>query len=95
MRRAREENQPTAVDRNNRLLYTVRCVATTWTGESTGRAMGEEFRTIVASEATQNTELFEVVVASDEWNRELVKKQERDVFSSRGMKGGLTSRALN
>jgi hypothetical protein len=45
--------------------------------------MGEELSAIVGSQATEISELFEVVVTPDKGNRELVHKQERDGFFSR------------
>jgi hypothetical protein len=43
---------------------------------SAGRAVVEKFGATFGSEAAERTELFEVVVTSDEGNRELIKKQE-------------------
>lgn len=78
-----EKRQPAGADWNDWLLCLVRCVATARTGNSTGRAIVEEFGGVFGSEATERTELFEMVVTADKWNRKLVQKQERDAFSSR------------
>jgi hypothetical protein len=85
-----EDSQSTAANWNDRLLWTVPYVTTTGTGESAGRAVGKEFGATVGGEVTDRTELLEVVLTPDEWDRELVHKQERDGFSARLTEGRLT-----
>lgn len=58
-------------------------MAATRTGESASGTMVEEFGAIFGGKPTESTELFEMVVTPDQWNRELIEKQERDTFSSR------------
>ena len=76
MGRAREYSQPAASNGDDRLLWLVRCVATTRTVNSAGRAVIEEFSATFGSETAEGTELFEVVVTPDEWNCEPIEKQE-------------------
>ena len=51
------------------MLWLVRCVTTTRTVNSTGRAVIEEFGAAFGRKPTERTELFEVVVTPDERNR--------------------------
>jgi hypothetical protein len=83
VRGACEDSQSTVPNWYDGLVWLVRCVTTARTGEAAGRTMGEEFGAVFGSEATESTELFQMFVTPDEWNRELVEKQERDGFSSR------------
>ena len=73
---AREYRQSTALHGDDRLSWLVRYVATTWTLNSAGRAVVEKFGATFGSKAAERTELFEVVVTPDEWNRESVEQQE-------------------
>jgi hypothetical protein len=43
--------------------------------------MIKEFGTILGGETAERTELFQVVVTPDEWNREPVEKQKGDGLS--------------
>lgn len=54
----------------------MRCVATTRTVNSAGRAVIKKFGATFSSEAAERTELFKMVVTPDEWNCKLIKKQE-------------------
>ena len=58
-------------------------MATARTVESTSRAMSEEFRAIFGSKTTEIPELLKMLITADQWNRELVHKQKRDVLPSR------------
>ena len=64
-----EYRQPPVPDWDDRLLWLVRCVTTTRTVNSTGRAVIEEFGAAFGRKPTERTELFEVVVTPDERNR--------------------------
>lgn len=78
-----EDSQPPVLNWNDRLLCIVRCMATGRTVEATSRAMGKEFRAIFGSKATESTKLLKMLITSDQWDRELVHKQERNALSSR------------
>lgn len=64
-----EYRQPTVPNWDDRLLWLVRCVTTTRTINSAGRPVIEKFGTTFGRKPTERTELFEVVITPDEWNR--------------------------
>jgi hypothetical protein len=79
----REEGQSTGSNRDDWLFWVVRCVATTRTVESSSGTMVEEFRAIFSGELTERAELLKMLVTPDQWNRELVHKQEGNALSPR------------
>jgi hypothetical protein len=83
MGRTREDGQSTLFDRNDRLVCRVRCVATPRTVDATSRTVSEEFRAAFTTEATERTELLKMLITPDEWNRQLVQKQEGNALSPR------------
>ena len=66
---AREYREPTVPDRDDRLLWLVRCVTTTRTGNSAGRAVVEKFGAVFGRKPAERAELFEVAVTPDKRNR--------------------------
>jgi len=90
-----EYRQPAVPDRNERLLWLVRCVTATRTVDPAGRAVVEEVGATVGREPAEGPELLEVIVTPDERDRQLVNQQKREVSPSRRPKGGFAGGTLD
>lgn len=65
------------------MVGTVPCVATARTRDSAGGAMAKKLGAGIRCEGTERPELFEMCIAPEEWDRELVDQQERDGLPAR------------
>ncbi|GAA0455397.1 hypothetical protein GCM10008985_09040 [Halococcus dombrowskii] len=61
--------------RNERVLWVVRNELTAGTVDAAGRAVREEFRGIFGGESTDGGELFQMVVAANERESELIHEE--------------------
>ncbi|WP_192813805.1 hypothetical protein [Halorubrum hochstenium] len=83
MRFAREHRQPAVPDRDDPLARPLRCVTTTRAVDAAGRAVIEEVGATVGREPAERPELLQMVVTSDERDRQPVEQQKREAAPSR------------